>query len=666
MSIYQYLRRIILEEHPQILEQYQIFLDKYGNDTFSKRVVAYMYLLKLYLLYNKQTKSIELRQQESSLSKGDIEKEYSEIKACGIVSFDVFDTLVIRTINKPIDVFEIIGIKLGIPGFSAMRIEAEQIVRANAKTTNGEVNIYDIYNELEKHCDLVAEKGVRAEFETEKEICVKNPYIYKLYQKLIAQGKKIIAISDMYLTEEMIRELLINSGYDEISDIFVSNKYGESKANGGLYRIVEAKYQTDIVHIGDNLASDVHICNKTKRFRGILYNNVYLAGTPYRVRESNSLANKIYSGLVNFKVHNGCCSMSQYEEYGYVYAGILTVGYCNWLNKLAKERNIDQFLFVARDGHIIQQVYNKYYLEVDNEYVYLSRFAAIHIVPKQSVDFIISYIRKRVFGSRMSVKYVLEDLDIGILAEFLLQRGINLDEELNKKNSEQIIEVLIDHINDVEKSYENSQRAAEKYFKNIIGQHKRVCLVDVGWVGTNTVLLKHFLEKKCNLDIEVLGAHIGTAYNKNNIEAIEAKTINSYCFSPTFNVDLMKLHGIGINNVLFEIIYSAPHGSLLNYKLDGEEVDFIFANQCEENIKITNEIHNGILEFAEEYQSIVQKLQINVEISGRDAYLSISKAMGYGHFLKELFENYIIQELPAMKSATVKKVGQMLEEQKCV
>lgn len=56
----------------------------------------------------------------------------------------------------------------------------------------------------------------------------------------------MIIVSDMYLPKSCIGEILSHAGYTGAERIYLSNEYGESKADGRLYRkVIEDLYQVD-------------------------------------------------------------------------------------------------------------------------------------------------------------------------------------------------------------------------------------------------------------------------------------------------------------------------------------------------------------------------------------------------------------------------------------
>ncbi len=181
---------------------------------------------------------------------------------CGhdVVSFDIFDTLVLRRCDQPADVFDAVGQKLGRDDFRRIRTEAEKTARQIAMRERGtlEVSIRDIYGVLEKEYGIPAEEGIDTEFQTELEYCFANPELLDVFQSLRQKGRTVVIVSDMYLPHGMMERLLEHVGYTGYEKLYVSCDYGRSKGDGSLFRLVQSEYRgRNIVHIGDNERSDV-------------------------------------------------------------------------------------------------------------------------------------------------------------------------------------------------------------------------------------------------------------------------------------------------------------------------------------------------------------------------------------------------------------------------
>ena len=82
----------------------------------------------------------------------DYNKMLKAIDKAEIVSFDIYDTLVVRNVLKPTDIFKIVEFRVqselgvNIADFEKKRILAESMARKNKKR---EVSLKDIYDNLD-------------------------------------------------------------------------------------------------------------------------------------------------------------------------------------------------------------------------------------------------------------------------------------------------------------------------------------------------------------------------------------------------------------------------------------------------------------------------------------------------------------------------------------
>ena len=87
-----------------------------------------------------------------------------------------------------------------------------------------------------------------------------------LFNNLVLAEKTVIITTDMYLTEDIIKQLLELNGYHGFTRIYLS-KNGLSKHNGKLFDAIVKDFSSfcnpdEIVHIGDNMDSDFLIPQK--------------------------------------------------------------------------------------------------------------------------------------------------------------------------------------------------------------------------------------------------------------------------------------------------------------------------------------------------------------------------------------------------------------------
>lgn len=180
-----------------------------------------------------------------------------------IISFDVFDTLIMRRC-KAHDVFSIAQDKFNashstkIFTFRESRIRAERMARR--KSPHEEITLEEIYRDLcAEYGSEMAEELKALEVEAEFSVIYPNEEVREFYASRLREGVRIIIASDMYLPSKVIAEMLGLCGYEGYEGLYVSSEFRAAKRSGGLFRrILEDKAITPsrILHVGDNIISD--------------------------------------------------------------------------------------------------------------------------------------------------------------------------------------------------------------------------------------------------------------------------------------------------------------------------------------------------------------------------------------------------------------------------
>ena len=199
----------------------------------------------------------------SSLPQGDGIAE--TLLSAEVVSFDIFDTLVKRTVLKPTDIFEDAEYSTSNAPrevCARIRVEAERDARMLAVRQGREDTtldeIYAIIGERLSQGD--AKRLKEAEISLELSCCIPYEHMKGIYDLAKKSKARVIAVTDMYLPHDVIRQILQKCGYDDLDAIFVSSECGLTKASGGLWNHVIDSLGTapnSIVHFGDNRRSDV-------------------------------------------------------------------------------------------------------------------------------------------------------------------------------------------------------------------------------------------------------------------------------------------------------------------------------------------------------------------------------------------------------------------------
>ena len=228
----------------------------------------------------------------------DYKKLADQVKQFQAVSFDVFDTALVRSCGEPHAIFDIVAQSCEVPDFARRRIEAEQRAR---KIHGKRTNLEHIYECLE--LPLEESDGTRdamrmilkeMELNAERSNLRAKPEILQLYSHAVEEKIRVAFISDMYLPSEFLRKVLVTAGYkglensgfadaaDSVSGsvagsasasaksgsasaepgqpqfVIVSCEEGEEKIDGGLFKTAIEKYgwTKNSLHVGDSIRHD--------------------------------------------------------------------------------------------------------------------------------------------------------------------------------------------------------------------------------------------------------------------------------------------------------------------------------------------------------------------------------------------------------------------------
>jgi hypothetical protein len=378
------------------------------------------------------------------------------------------------------------------------------------------------------------------------------------------------------------------------------------------------------------------------------YKSVYELGGPYRPWIKNNIVTDIYDNIVNLHLHGSSKEYAMFYEYGYLCGGILTAGYCQYLNRLAKEDDIDKILFVARDCCIIQKVYNKFFGEIDNSYLVTSRFSAVEMLfYTNPMEYINENIRTRIWRKKSdnTIGKILKECGIECVEKYLNQNGISANEDLDDSNIKDLTDIILEHKEEIAGTFANSTKAGCKYIRELIGTAKKIAIVDIGWRGKSFLYIKKLLEEQLKWDGKAIGVLIGANDNPATQDHIRQRNIKAFAFDDTNSRNCSQYSNIPWDEdevLCIEALFSSEADTLLRYseKEDGT-IGFIYGRK-NENIQIIRQVHQGIIDFCDEFVPMIQKYGLTV--TAKDAYTPLDSAMRNKKLKKLLRDMY--KELP--------------------
>ena len=346
-----------------------------------------------------------------------------------VVSFDIFDTLILRNVLYPDDVFlimqqdvEKISDFFKVNKFIDIRKMSEENARCKLQFNSPEyddVTLEDIYFEFRIMTGLNSELVDKIKLlEETTEIylsCPRKNGIYLLnYAKAI--GKRIILTSDMYLGRECIEKILNKNKIAGYEKLFLSSEDKIAKFSGKLYdyvlRYLDIK-PTAIMHIGDNYEKDIQMANSKGIKTGFFPKTIdrFMNGMKKHSTNNCSLIgclvgndlttwDKIYSALGYRCMISLVCNKyfdNSYRNWnvgtsfnsdpyfmGYYAVGMHLIGICKWLKNIKNMHQSSKVIFLGRDGYFPKKAYDILWDKEDTEYVPCSRKAILPWIIKNA------------------------------------------------------------------------------------------------------------------------------------------------------------------------------------------------------------------------------------------------------------------------------------------
>lgn len=573
------------------------------------------------------------------------------------VSFDVFDTAVLRAVQKPTDLFDLVEKCFKATRdnlsfhFKTIRVESEKKARDEAWRLKrcAEISLNEIYQCMREDFGIeqnIAENLKRLEIDTETKVCFRNEFIYSVYRYCIEHKKKVIFISDMYLPLDITIQILKNTKYNEFHKIFLSSALGVTKSKGELYQLLldelSCKPQ-EVLHIGDNYDSDV-IMAQRYGLKTYFYEKCLAQALRCKDLKKNLLhgflgkKNSIEESLYTATIINHFCSnresqknISEYDfwyDFGYKYVGILFFGFNSWLLKQTMEDKVEKLYFLSRDGYIVKKVYDVLSQFFENvppsEYMYASRRAlnlpGIIELDDKTLDFLVSG------TSTLRVAQFLERLGFSStrFSRAIKEAGFSGKDEkvIMGKDYSRLRKLFILVAGDIKEIAAKERDTLFEYFK-VIGlfDSKKIGVVDIGWHGT----LQHSINKMMELfgkDIEIKGYYLGT-FSKARDLSRAGYDMSAYLCEFGQPDDYHNIIKLCVE--IFEFIHTAPHGSVINFERINGKIQPVFEQNDYEPKKIekAQAVQKGALDFIEDLVKIWKHfhfLKISKELAIKPLY----------------------------------------------
>ena len=536
-----------------------------------------------------------------------------------IISFDLFDTLIVRPFFEPKDLFKLLNKLYGelCPTsslvFSDIREISENICRNNAYKNNyyEEVTLDEIYDCIKDDFRInnsILNKLKKKEIELELRYCKVRKSGKNLYTLAKHLNKKIIVTSDIYLPRTVIEKILKNNGYDNIDRIYLSCEEKLSKSTKQLFKIVitqENNISSNILHIGDNYYSDylnpkdldIHAMHLPKAIDAFLpyVSKIFLSNEKYidtdqylsysGIRNSIALiANKFFDNpYISFDKNSEFnCNP---ELVGYFAFGMHLFALGIWLYNDLIQKEYDSITFMARDGYVLKKIFDKMIskrnYKIETNYLPISRKSLITYSFEDASDFI------------KIIDYY----------------------EYDKTSSDDIYDMMLPILNSSEKKSKLTFKNKEDFINFL--QKDIIPNIDSNKLETNRIKLKKYFSqfyigKSANFDIGYSGKPESTLTKLLNKQIdtyfVHTNDNNGFYYSNTSHYNLTTFYDYKpkFTGLLREYMFSELKGSCNKYDIIDDGVKIVYDDFQPDYYEqwILNIIQNAAVNFSNDFMDL--------------------------------------------------------------
>lgn len=441
-----------------------------------------------------------------------------ESSAASHVSFDLFDTLVVRPASNGSEVFTLLDREAAplLPAavrFSNARSSAVQSLRSRARLAGGEWEEYPMAAVAAETSHLLSaaippERIEAIEFGLERRLLGARDLGLALLTNARRLGKRIGIVSDTFYSAERLWELVGHLFPLTPDFIFTSADIGCTKAAGGLFDAVLQRLSIPperLLHVGDSPASDVarpaergistlHVPSTYSAARRQLWSGQLWSG----FREESGLG--LVKGLIANRYFDNPfvetpsgVSLGTPRSIGYAVVGPALLGWTLWIARQALVGGYDRVGFLARDGFVPRGIYRRL-RQIDprlpeDRYLFASRRLAFQVFSSDPSHIAMT---KFVHGlnPRNTPRKLLDNRvgphAVALLGPALAKAGIHeLDQPLGSENLAALITILTENAEQLAVSNRRSSAAARHYYQEQLAGSTRPVVVDLGYSGSS-------------------------------------------------------------------------------------------------------------------------------------------------------------------------------------
>ncbi len=578
-------------------------MDIRGKDLLEKKLVTYDF---------------------SGIPGGTKEELCKKIAQADIVSFDLFDTLIMRDVLSSTDIIELTDAVLKEKGvhiedFVSRRLEVEKRL-----AKYGAPALEELYRDIvgkSRETDSISvsvQELAATEWEIDYKSILARQAMCDIFAYSVRQGKPVYIVTDSYYRQEQIERILEKCHLTGYTGLLISCEYHTGKTQKLFKRFKEITGECRCLHIGDDLTADIEMAAKAGMDTYHIFSGEelldavgnmgmgpYMDSLPERLK-IGMFAARLFNDPFQFESEDRRIALPDAYDIGYLICAPMITDFVFWFREQVQRYGFRNIWFSARDGYLLQKLYRMLEPDADTVYFLTSRVAAIRACVMNDSD--IAYVDSMKFGGtleeNLKVRFGLE-----IRTEEADERKDNGQAVVNPEEAKQQEEnkssgLLMYKESILEHAAVERQRY-RTYINNLNMQEGDIAFFDFVAKGTTQMYVQRIVSHEGKaLDHRLKGFY----FLQLEPDFMKDKGLD---IEPFYKAEETEASGIYEYYYVLETILTAPHPCVCGFDDAGKPV-YDKDTRREKDIRCFQRAQEGIQDYFHRYLELLPSRYGNV------------------------------------------------------
>lgn len=545
------------------------------------------------------------------------------------IVINLFDVLLYLGLNEKSIFFEIIGKKLGIKNFAAIRGKTEEELANSNRMKYGvsSFSLFDIYDAMKKYINIDVSVCVECELRLLEQLTRINPYMKSIYDMISYNNGNIILVGDTVYSSDDIEKILNINGIHVYKDILVSNECKKGETKEDFFKNLNNSLETTNILLIDFDKDNID-CAEKCGWDIWKYQNAVEIDDTFKIDGMTKIIKDIYMSINSQHMYCGNFAHSITYEIGYSYYGLLMAGAIPWILEETNKYEIDRLFIVEESNDVIQRCFQVFEerMDIDAAPLYITEELAVKVLSITDSTFIYSYFIMKYINYEKDIAFYIDKMGLSEMSGMLENYGLKLSDKIYRGSVlyGTFMEFIEDNLETIQKIYKKDLSGLSLYLKSLNLRQQKIGILDVVGNGYIALALDRILNDSLHAECTLIEFSLisGKEYDFNNEMQKVYINLERMTYSETSNLRTVFFENrtrniLGNSSPVFKEIRAENEES--------SDFSFIYGDVYPWKYNSISLCHQGIIDFVTEFYWVSYKNQICEYVMPEDVVKVLEK-----------------------------------------